>query len=62
MSNPTVFISYSLKDEEWKKRLQPHLKVLENVCTIGIWDDRQIDAGETWYDEIRDAMTEAGGC
>ncbi len=49
---PTVFISYSHKDEVWKDRLRPHLKVLEQVGRITTWDDRKIDAGETWYPEI----------
>jgi len=29
MTKPTVFISYSHKDEKWKDRLRSHLKVLE---------------------------------
>jgi len=56
MSKPTVFLSYSHKDEDWKTKLRSHLKVLENVGTFVVWDDRKIDAGDTWYDEIRAAM------
>jgi tetratricopeptide (TPR) repeat protein len=59
MTKPTVFISYSHKDEGWKDRLRPHLGVLEQQDRITIWDDRQIDAGATWYDEIRQAMERA---
>ncbi len=59
MTKPTVFISYSHKDEEWKDRLRPHLGVLEKVGHITIWDDRRIDAGATWYDEIRQVMERA---
>ncbi|TEU11308.1 MAG: TIR domain-containing protein [Anaerolineales bacterium] len=59
MIKPTVFISYSHKDEHWKDRLRPHLGVLEQQDRITIWDDRQIDAGATWYDEIRKAMEQA---
>jgi tetratricopeptide (TPR) repeat protein len=59
MTQPTVFISYSHKDEEWKNRLRPHLKVLEQVGRITIWDDRRIDAGDTWYPEIEQAMERA---
>ena len=59
MTKPTVFISYSHKDEEWKNRLRPHLKVLEQVGRITIWDDRQIDAGAEWYDEIKHVMEQA---
>ncbi len=56
---PSVFISYSHKDEKWKDHFKSHLKVLENLGRITIWDDRKIDAGETWYDEIKSAMEEA---
>ncbi len=59
MTKPTVFISYSHRDETWKDRLRPHLGVLEKVGRIDIWDDRRIDAGATWYDEITQAMERA---
>jgi tetratricopeptide (TPR) repeat protein len=56
---PTVFISYSHKDEEWKDRLRPHLKMLEQAGRIRIWDDRDIDAGAQWYNDIMQAMDSA---
>lgn len=56
MSKPTVFISYSHKDEAWKDRLRAHLGVLEKAGRITIWDDRKIDAGDKWFDEIRQAI------
>ena len=59
MTKPTVFISYSHKDEEWKDRLVTHLGVLEQVGRITIWDDRRIDAGADWYDEIKQVMERA---
>ncbi len=59
MNNPTVFISYSHKDEAWKDRLRPHLGVLEKAGRINIWDDRRIDGGAGWYDEIMQAMEQA---
>ena len=41
MTKPTIFISYSHMDEEWKDRLRPHLKMLEQAgLGIVIWDDR----------------------
>ena len=46
MGKPTVFISYSHKDEDWKDRLRPHLGVLEKAGRITLWDDRRIDAGD----------------
>jgi tetratricopeptide (TPR) repeat protein len=59
MSIPSVFISYSHKDEIWKDRLRPHLRMLEQTGRLTIWDDRHIDAGATWYEEIKKAMQDA---
>jgi tetratricopeptide (TPR) repeat protein len=59
MTKPTVFISYSHKDEVWKNRLVTHLRVLEQAGRITIWDDRKIDGGDTWYNEIEQAMGQA---
>lgn len=59
MNAPSIFISYSHKDEKWKDRLRTHLKVLELNGRISIWDDRDIDVGGEWYDEIRGAMDRA---
>ncbi|MBI5633482.1 MAG: TIR domain-containing protein [Nitrospirae bacterium] len=56
---PTVFISYSHKDEAWKDRFKPHLKMLEQLDQLVIWDDRKIDAGDTWYPELKEAMDSA---
>jgi tetratricopeptide (TPR) repeat protein len=59
MDKPTVFISYSHKDEAWKDLLRPHLRVLEQTDQIKIWDDRKIDAGDEWYQEIKATMERA---
>lgn len=59
MTKPTVFISYSHKDEDWKDLLRPHLKVLEMQDRITIWDDRQIDPGGKWFNEIEGVMVQA---
>ncbi len=58
-SEPTVFISYSHEDEAWKDRLRPQLKALEQAGLIAVWDDRRIDPGGKWYDEINDVMDRA---
>ncbi|TAK65439.1 MAG: toll/interleukin-1 receptor domain-containing protein [Bacteroidetes bacterium] len=56
----SVFISYSHKDEVWKDRLLPHLRMLEKAGKpITLWDDRKIDAGATWYNKIKEAMEQA---
>src|SRR5262245_47538523 len=59
MTAPTVFISYSHKDEIWKDRLRPHLGLLEKDDRLTIWDDRDIDGGATWFPEIKGAMERA---
>src|SRR6185503_14831110 len=59
MDKPTVFISYSHKDEIWKDRLVTQLRALELLGHIVIWEDRKIDAGEQWYPEIQEAMQRA---
>ena len=56
MGGPTVFISYSHKDERWKNRLVTHLGVLAKQDLIKLWDDRCINAGQDWYQEIQNAM------
>jgi hypothetical protein len=58
-SKPTVFISYSHKDEKWKNRLLAHLQVLQREGYLEVWEDRQIAAGEEWLPEIRSALERA---
>src|SRR5438046_2876999 len=60
MPAPTVFISYSHKDEGWKDKLVPHLKTLEQAgIVMVVWQDRQIDGGEKGYPAIQEAMANA---
>ena len=59
MTQPSVFISYSHKDEIWKDRLVTHLGVLEQEGLLDLWDDRRIGAGEDWEREIQKAMAKA---
>lgn len=58
-SKPTVFISYSHKDEKWKDRLRPHLGALEQAGRVIVWDDRKIDPGGEWFNEIKCIMDRA---
>jgi tetratricopeptide (TPR) repeat protein len=60
MSQPTVFISYSHKDEAWKERVVTHLGVLQREGLLDVWDDRRIETGTDWYPEIEAAMAAAG--
>jgi tetratricopeptide (TPR) repeat protein len=56
---PTVFISYSHKDEGWKDRLVSHLSILKAEASLDVWEDRQIGAGADWLREIQAAMDRA---
>ena len=58
-STPKVFISYSHEDEAWKDRLVNHLSVLERQGLLDLWDDRRIDAGGAWRNEIQEAIESA---
>jgi tetratricopeptide (TPR) repeat protein len=59
MTKPTVFISYSHKDENWKDRLVTHLGVLQREGLLDLWDDRRIGAGENWYQKIEEAIAKS---
>jgi tetratricopeptide (TPR) repeat protein len=59
MPIPTVFISYSHLDEEWKDRVLRHLSILQQENRLDLWDDRRIEAGEEWYSKILEAINAA---
>jgi tetratricopeptide (TPR) repeat protein len=56
---PSVFISYSHQDEVWKNRLLDHLGGLEEEGLLATWNDRNLGAGDDWFEAIRKAMDEA---
>ncbi len=56
---PSVFLSYSHKDEVWKDRLQTHLRVLEKQGLLETWEDRRIGGGSGWLEDIQEAMERA---
>src|SRR6266545_838777 len=58
-ARPSVFISYSHKDEVWKDRLVTHLAGLERNGRLYTWTDRRIRVGQAWLREIETAMEEA---
>jgi hypothetical protein len=59
MNKPTIFISYSHLDEEWKDRLLRHLAVSQKQGHLELWHDRLIGAGEDWERRIQAAMDAA---
>jgi hypothetical protein len=57
---PTVFVSYSHRDEEEKQELLTHLGVLRRAGLIElVWSDDRIDPGVNWRREIIDAINRA---
>src|SRR5712691_10946823 len=59
MTTPTVFISYSHRDEMWKDRLLTQLGVLQQQSILELWHDGRIGAGADWYERISQAMAAA---
>ena len=59
MSQNQVFISYSHKDEIWKDRMVSHLGVLEKAGQIDVWEDRQINPGSQWFEDIKHVVDRA---
>ena len=55
-TKPTVFISYSHKDVNWKDKLVTHMGVLQKEGFLDLWDDSQINAGEDWHQKIKQAI------
>lgn len=48
----SIFISYAHADEDLKKELDKHLKVLKRSGKIETWNDRELIAGQQWDDVI----------
>jgi tetratricopeptide (TPR) repeat protein len=54
-----VFCSYSHTDEDLRKELDKHIKILERREVIDVWHDRRIEAGEAWQGEIDEHLESA---
>ncbi len=54
-----VFISYAHEDENFRRQLEVHLKVLERLGLIEIFDDQSLSGGENWRYEIRHHLEQA---
>jgi tetratricopeptide (TPR) repeat protein len=55
-----LFYSYSHNDEELRKELDKHLKLLKRQEIISGWNDRDIEAGEEWAGQISEHLEAAG--
>ncbi|MEI8394265.1 MAG: TIR domain-containing protein [Rhodospirillaceae bacterium] len=53
------FISYSHKDKAWLERVRTFMAPLERHGRLELWDDRDIEHGDKWWDKIRTAMEQA---
>ena len=59
MKQPTIFISYSHKDEKEKAKLHSHLQVLKTPGIAHQWTDDEIRGGEEWEHKIIEAIQSA---
>jgi len=59
MKTPIIFISYSHPDEMWKNRIVAHLAPLRRSGHVEIFDDRRIEVGAQWSNEIAKAVNTA---
>jgi hypothetical protein len=54
-----VFLSYSREDMQWLDRLRKFLKPLEDRGLVRIWDDRLVEMGANWREEIEKSLRSA---
>src|ERR1039458_1233944 len=55
----SVFISYSHKDEAFRKELRAHLAALKDEGKVSEWNDHLIMGGEEWDETIKRRMDDA---
>ncbi len=55
----SIFIAYSRKDKSFQESLCKHLRPLERNQKIQVWSDSNIEPGQTWDAEIKDALLQA---
>ena len=59
MPSVKLFFSYSHKDEDLRDELVKHLTILKRQNIIAPWQDRDIEAGAEWNEEIQRHLNEA---
>jgi hypothetical protein len=59
MAGTKIFISYSHKDDRWRKLLSEQLQVLEREGLVQLWDDQKLHAGENWRERLYQQLLEA---
>lgn len=58
-ARPSAFISYSHKDDAWRRRLFPGDFVSTQAGDWLLWSDSRIRAGEVWNDEIQQHLLQS---
>jgi hypothetical protein len=48
----TVFLSYSHKDEHYRKAVAAHFGVIAKHHAVVVWTDKRLLGGDRWRDEI----------
>jgi hypothetical protein len=59
MAGMKIFISYSHKDDRWRRLLSEQLQVLEREGLVQLWDDQKLHAGENWRESLYQQLLEA---
>lgn len=54
-----MFFCYTREDEALLNKLKTHLRPLQRQGLIGLWDDREIQAGANWEQEIMYRLNDA---
>ena len=54
-----IFLSYAHEDEAMKTQLDKNLIALKKNDRIEVWQDRAIMPGDTWNEEIKNALATA---
>jgi len=58
-AKPIIFISYAHEDEDLKKELDKHLKMLKRSGKVETWNDRELIAGQEWNEVIMAELNKA---
>ena len=54
-----LFISYSHENENWLNKVRKFLTDLEQQGVLKLWDDRELEAGKPWHEQILEALETA---
>lgn len=55
----TVFLSYSHKDEYYRKAVAAHFGVIARHHAVTVWTDKRLQGGDRWRDEIGRVIAQA---